>query len=489
MKTSILLKQLLLITFIGSFTVYQSCIEDPNAEGEVRFSFEVVDVTENPGGRTKADVPTTVVLSIEDIDGNPIYTLERFPIFEFNGSFLTEPISLTIGDYRITDYLVLDDIEETIFATPVEGSNLAYLVDDPLPIEFTITEDATTQLAPQVVSTEEFTPADFGYADTKFTIIPTFDFLLSVLAFDVVTEGFDLTTGEVTISGDGEVIYTNTFNAVTNQIKLEDGFTNYALTVSRSGFTSVDTTLSNADLQANFDSPLVITLYPFENTSSLEFDGVNQTVEVPGVDNFSFVQNTRVFSLEAWIKLDDFTRDQVIFGNSGTTGEKGFALFFNASNQTIRASGYFGSLTNNVFQSSTDPNILPDNEWHHIAFTDNGTSTQFYFDGLPVNTNEAGSSGLSSGPATRNLRIGDGNFGSFWNGQIDEVRIWNITRTASQILEFSSQELTGSETGLVFYLNLNDGTGSSTASDLASGFDGTLINMDVNTAWRSDTPF
>jgi len=98
---------------------------------------------------------------------------------------------------------------------------------------------------------------------------------------------------------------------------------------------------------------------------------------------------------------------------------------------------------------------LGDNNWHHVAFTYDGTLVSGYFDGT-----------LVVGPF---VSVGDGvgqtpmssfSVGQFvdnipplapFNGLADEVRVWNYARTQTEISTYLHQELTGNESGLVAY--------------------------------------
>ncbi len=71
------------------------------------------------------------------------------------------------------------------------------------------------------------------------------------------------------------------------------------------------------------------------------------------------------------------------------------------------------------------------NQWHHIVFTYNGTILTPYIDGI---AGPSASSDLIPGSSTRNLELGRmSNVGSFWNGSLDEVRIYNRVLSASEV--------------------------------------------------------
>ena len=47
------------------------------------------------------------------------------------------------------------------------------------------------------------------------------------------------------------------------------------------------------------------------------------------------------------------------------------------------------------------------------------------------------------------------------NGKIDEIRIWNIVRTESEIRQNMNRHLNGNEPGLVAYYRMDEGKGRS----------------------------
>ena len=101
--------------------------------------------------------------------------------------------------------------------------------------------------------------------------------------------------------------------------------------------------------------------------------------------------------------------------------------------------------------------ILPDttgpaaNGWHHFALTWNGTQTRWYWNGVPIGNPRIATAGVNV--AAVNHRIGARPGGEFFNGTMDEIRVWNVARSAAEIAANFQQELNGDEPGLVAYWN------------------------------------
>ncbi|MEK7164079.1 MAG: LamG domain-containing protein, partial [Patescibacteria group bacterium] len=169
--------------------------------------------------------------------------------------------------------------------------------------------------------------------------------------------------------------------------------------------------------------------------SATTLDGTGDYVDVSGLPAFSFIQNSGVFTIESWIKLDNYTQAglQTIAGNTSASAEKGFYFIYDGTNDNLNiflAKGVGGT---GIIDSSSSNNIISDNNWHHIAVVGNGTNITFYVDG--VSNAGSGTMGTkSSGDSTRNLSIGNITNASYYlDGTIDEVRISNIARTPEEI--------------------------------------------------------
>jgi hypothetical protein len=112
------------------------------------------------------------------------------------------------------------------------------------------------------------------------------------------------------------------------------------------------------------------------------------------------------------------------------------------------------------------------NNWHHVAATYDGTNMKIYVDGIVIA--EANRLGLIiANNVSKNLFIGKspGFPGGVFNGKIDEVRIWDIARTQSQIQStmntiLTSEYYSSPDSGLVGYWRLDEGAGQ-TSEDLS----------------------
>ncbi|MCB9360785.1 MAG: lamin tail domain-containing protein [Flavobacteriales bacterium] len=197
---------------------------------------------------------------------------------------------------------------------------------------------------------------------------------------------------------------------------------------------------------------------------ALNFDGVDDEVVSPGAG--ALIDGSNTWTIEFWYKSPTsgvpiaFSSDSYFLIHGC-----GLLIFYSAN-------GYI----------QTNCSVLPlDNNFHHIAIRSDGPNNgQIFVDGNPVSMLGNTHTGFS-GLATANLSIGSNQ--GFTDCTIDDVRIWDIARTNSEISANMNACLTGSEPDLVLLYDFEDGTGSSVVTDLAGSYNGVLTNMDSNTDW------
>ena len=115
--------------------------------------------------------------------------------------------------------------------------------------------------------------------------------------------------------------------------------------------------------------------------------------------------------------------------------------------------------------------------WYHIVLVhDNSANTlKWYVNGTEQNTNT--SVNIPSNTETYYLGTNSDADDKYFNGRIDEVRIWNDVRTAAEIADNKDDELVGNESGLVAYYKMSDGTGTTLTDNSSNSNNGTLTNM------------
>lgn len=216
-----------------------------------------------------------------------------------------------------------------------------------------------------------------------------------------------------------------------------------------------------------------VTLSANTNNPALQFDGLNDYAEATNVTSLPLGNTAR--TMEAWLKTTQTTTG-VIF-NWGTTGNNqrcGLLLV----NSRLYFVGQFNDLPGNI--------IINDGQWHHVAASFDGTSLTLYVDGiLDVSSSRTLS---TSGSILRIGRRASPDDGEYFQGEIDEVRIWNIARTQSAIQLDKNAEIPVNTAGLVAYYKLNEGTGTDTYNAVNGSNPATLYNSPVWDAAPA-TPF
>jgi hypothetical protein len=94
--------------------------------------------------------------------------------------------------------------------------------------------------------------------------------------------------------------------------------------------------------------------------------------------------------------------------------------------------------------------------WYHMAVTYNGTNWVMFLDGNLIGSSVAGIGGQSK----TNIFLGNG-YPTFWNGAMDEVRIWDMALTQSEIQAHMNCEIPGAQTNLIANYHFNQGVASS----------------------------
>ena len=271
-----------------------------------------------------------------------------------------------------------------------------------------------------------------------------------------------------TLSGTetGLVAYYNfnqgTANGTNTSVTSLNDYTSNALNGTISGVALSGTSSNFVD---GFVSPIQTYPNAAGNNNAISFDGSNDYIE-------SNVNGTNVsqFTIEAFINPSNTTQNTkgiLSWADQTSSGGPMVLMQQNQSQLSVYVNAGYNMTT-----------TLSANTWSHIALTYANSLYTLYVNGVSVATY---SGGLAMQSNASKLFLGNG-YNGYWNGLMDEVRVWNVARSGSQIQKNMFNDLTGTESGLIAYYPFNQGIpyGSNTNTLLdktANAYNGTLINM------------
>jgi hypothetical protein len=203
--------------------------------------------------------------------------------------------------------------------------------------------------------------------------------------------------------------------------------------------------------------------------NGLNFDGSNDYVAFNG---FNITTNT--LTIECWIKPNgpQGASDGIVY-RRGVAVPTGLAI----GDADPTKIGYTWNNQSNTFSWSGGP-VYNVNVWNHVALVIEPSQATIYLNGVGyVNTVSHPAINLSG-----IYRLGQDDYASrLFNGAIDEVRVWNYSRTQAQIQANMSHEL-GPQAGLIVGFHLNHGTagGANPGLTTAMDFSGNNLNGTLN---------
>jgi subtilisin-like proprotein convertase family protein len=207
----------------------------------------------------------------------------------------------------------------------------------------------------------------------------------------------------------------------------------------------------------------LIAVFIFVNISNAQYY-YNRAFSLPGgagnyvaTDPGANLSITGSFTVECWVRPVNISApaNQILVQKRLGSAASGYTLY--------AATGGRPALRTNGTTRLTGTDSIKNNVWNHVAGTFNAITGIFvvYVNGVACGTVTV-AAGLPS-PDADSLRIGAG-FNNPYAGLIDEIRIWNVERTASEIAATMRLPLGltgGTYPGLVAVYRANTVTGGS----------------------------
>ncbi len=231
--------------------------------------------------------------------------------------------------------------------------------------------------------------------------------------------------------------------------------------------------------------------FTFAQNNTLRFDGVDDYVTTNNAMDLDGPGNSVI--LEAWIYVESFpTGDYDISSIMGIEGNGAALLRLGdpGVNQPKNMLQFVLTFSGQQYKLNSTT-ALNTNTWYHVAAAWKSSTTVAY---ITINgqVDVSGSLGPGSDFTANDIFYIGAIFSPaerFFNGKIDEVRVWNADFSLATIRANMYKELSGTETGLVAYYKLNESSGTSTADAQSSAsHNATLYNMTGN-EWQASAAF
>jgi len=190
---------------------------------------------------------------------------------------------------------------------------------------------------------------------------------------------------------------------------------------------------------------------------ALDFDGNNDYVEIGDHDDLDL---TTIYTLECWFRADSFGGLRGLIDKYQTSGANGYLLRLDGTELDFDGRKTSGlGLTAGV--------------WYHAAAVNSSGTRTLYVNGRSV---PLSGSGHVVEANTNPLRLASDYSARYFDGSMDEVRIWNTARSEAEVRDCMHKVLEGDESGLVAYYPCDSGVGTALPDASAHGHGGTLKN-------------
>ncbi|MCP5096231.1 MAG: LamG domain-containing protein, partial [Chloroflexi bacterium] len=197
---------------------------------------------------------------------------------------------------------------------------------------------------------------------------------------------------------------------------------------------------------------------------TLEFDGVNDYVEIPNESQFDL----NVMSVAFWVKVDTFTTN---WQAMVTKGDGAWRIHRCGSNQTI-SFGTSGLSNGDMCSNAT----FDDGQWHHVVAVYDGSTKSLYVDGA-LDKSEAVTGSINTNDYPVMIGNNAQKMSRYFDGLIDEVRIYDKALSADEITALALASPLAS-------WSFEEGSGTTAVDVTGNGHDGTLNGQ---IAWSTDT--
>lgn len=206
-------------------------------------------------------------------------------------------------------------------------------------------------------------------------------------------------------------------------------------TINNIGYWKFDTNNSTQTDATGTGNDLTVTGATFTSSGIInggyDYDGNDRMEKTNGINPGTTI------SVSAWFKTNSAANKSIVAMDDRTSGNPKRTFQMQYSNNFFI---YFWDNSTGGFKGSTWV-LTPDNAWHHLVMTLNGTTTHVYFDGVEQSQNYGGGSFSGVDNWSADFLVGaaqsnpSGSYDRYFVGTIDEVGIWSRELSSSEVTE------------------------------------------------------
>jgi len=169
----------------------------------------------------------------------------------------------------------------------------------------------------------------------------------------------------------------------------------------------------------------------YRKPRSINFDGVQDFIEVGDQNDL----NATNFTISAWVKRGTNSANKSILSKRDAAFSTGYDFKINSSGkfEVVWKNGSTNTVTSNT--------TIPVNEWHQVAITYNNGTAKLYIDGVLDNIVNSLTNPSNTTQSFLIAAAGKGAPTAFYDGNIDEVRVWNTALSVEQLHYIMNQEI------------------------------------------------
>lgn len=149
------------------------------------------------------------------------------------------------------------------------------------------------------------------------------------------------------------------------------------------------------------------------------------------VSDTAAIKPTSDISFGGWVNITSTSSFQMMLAKGENTGDtRSYEMRCNGTTTNIQIQLRVGG---GLFCACTSTTAIGTGTWTHVIYTRTGTTQNIYINGVAETLTSVTNNSGNIDYSTDSLWLGQRNGGLRFNGKLDEIGIWNVALTASEV--------------------------------------------------------